>query len=96
MSAQVLIQLNSESLGDNISWIPHVREFQLLHGVDVDVYVTPKWRDLFEDGYPSLNFLDQPLKTPEEAKNYGYTQVCQIGVHDWTYHNLTELEILDQ
>jgi len=79
---KVLIQLGSESLGDNISWIPHVREFQLLHGVDVDIYVTPKWRDLFEDGYPSLNFLDQPINAPEEAKNYGYTQACQIGVHD--------------
>ena len=82
MGAEVLIQLGSEALGDNISWIPHVREFQLLHGVDVDVYVTPKWRGLFEDGYPSLNFLDKPFKNAEEAQGHGYTNICEIGVHD--------------
>ena len=36
MGEKVLIQLGSESLGDNISWIPHVREFQLLHEAEVD------------------------------------------------------------
>jgi autotransporter strand-loop-strand O-heptosyltransferase len=82
VSAQVLIQLNSESLGDNISWIPHAREFQLLHGLDTDVYVTPKWRGLFRDGYPSLRFLDELLTSKNEAQKQGYTHTYNIGVND--------------
>ena len=52
----VLININSNSLGDSLAWIPQIDKFQKLH--NCIVYVKCNWKELFEINYPNLNFCD--------------------------------------
>jgi len=53
----VLISLDSKSLGDTISWFPYVEEFRKKH--KCNVWVSTFWNNLFEDHetYKHLNFI---------------------------------------
>ena len=52
---RVYISFDSKSLGDNISWIPYVKEFQDVH--ECEVVVSTFWNHLFEKVYPELEFV---------------------------------------
>ncbi len=53
---RVFIVIDSKSLGDNISWIPYVLEFQKKH--KCKVIVSTFWNKLFEPVYPELTFVE--------------------------------------
>ena len=54
---RVAIVIDSDSLGDNIAWIPYCLEFQKKHKCQV-VVVTNRC-NLFKDAYPELEFLNR-------------------------------------
>jgi len=49
------IELNSQSLGDTLAWIPYVEEFRKKHNVKT-MYCSTFWNDLFKDEYPNIIF----------------------------------------
>jgi len=53
----VLISLDSKSLGDTIAWFPYAEEFRKEH--DCNVWVSSFWNNLFEghETYKHLNFI---------------------------------------
>lgn len=53
---RVLINFDSSSLGDSISWIPYVLEFKEFH--KCEVIVSTHWNQLFRKVYPELEFTE--------------------------------------
>jgi autotransporter strand-loop-strand O-heptosyltransferase len=53
---RVFISFGSKSLGDNVAWIPYVKEFQEKHSCKV--IVSTFWNHLFKDVYPELEFVE--------------------------------------
>lgn len=51
---EVLICLDTKSLGDCIAWFPYVEEFRKKHGCNVTC--ATNWASLFQDNYPDLKF----------------------------------------
>ena len=51
---EVLICLDTKSLGDCIAWFPYVEEFRKKHGCNVTC--ATNWSSLFQDNYPDLKF----------------------------------------
>jgi len=49
------ISIDSESMGDNIAWIPYINEYKNKN--KVIVYVYSKWSKLFLKSYPNLIFI---------------------------------------
>jgi autotransporter strand-loop-strand O-heptosyltransferase len=54
---EVLIVLDSTSLGDVIAWFPYVEEFRKKHKCNVTC--STNWNELFQENYPDVKF--QPL-----------------------------------
>lgn len=52
----VLIVLDSKSLGDNIAWFPYVDEFRKKH--NCNVICSTFWNNLFKDQYPEITFVE--------------------------------------
>ena len=52
----VKINIDSNSLGDNLAWIPQIDKFQKVH--KCNVFVHSYFKNLFEKTYPNLNFFD--------------------------------------
>lgn len=52
----VLIQLDSKSIGDTIAWFPYVEEFRKKH--DCKVYCSTFWNKWFVKLYPEINFIE--------------------------------------
>ena len=54
----VLISMDSKSLGDTIAWMPYVEEFRTKHSCNV--YVSSFWNKLFKghERYNSINFIN--------------------------------------
>jgi autotransporter strand-loop-strand O-heptosyltransferase len=52
----VLIQLDSKSIGDTLAWFPYVEEFRKKH--NCNVYCITFWNNWFIDQYPEINFLE--------------------------------------
>jgi autotransporter strand-loop-strand O-heptosyltransferase len=51
----VIISLESSSLGDTIAWFPYVEEFRKKH--KCNVFISTFKNELFESNYPHLNFI---------------------------------------
>ena len=51
----VLIALDTKSLGDCIAWFPYVEEFRKKH--ECNVFCATNWEMLFKEHYPNINFL---------------------------------------
>lgn len=51
---EVLICLDTRSLGDCIAWFPYVEEFRKKH--QCNVTCATNWSELFKDNYPDLKF----------------------------------------
>ena len=55
-SKNVFIWFDSNSLGDNISWIPFVEEFRLKH--NCTVYCSTYQNEIFKSIYPHIKFVE--------------------------------------
>jgi autotransporter strand-loop-strand O-heptosyltransferase len=53
---RVYIALDSNCLGDNIAWIPYMREFARKH--ECQVIVSTFFNDLYKEQYPELTFVE--------------------------------------
>lgn len=53
----VLIQLDSSSIGDTIAWFPYVEEFRKKH--NCKIYCSTFWNQWFTNEYPEINFINQ-------------------------------------
>ena len=78
----VLIGMESSSLGDTIAWIDYVLQFQILHGCRVTISTFKNF--LFEEVYPELTFVK-----PGTVVNNIYAQY-NIG---WFYNKNKEPEL---
>ena len=72
----VLISFDSESLGDNIAWIPYCLEFKKKHNCHVIVSTFKNF--LFKDVYPELEFVQPGSVIPNIYAQY------KLG---WFYNN---------
>jgi autotransporter strand-loop-strand O-heptosyltransferase len=59
---KVYIIIGSNSLGDNIAWIPYVEEYRTINNVDVLVYSSYGY--LFDKAYHNLNFTN--ISNPDD------------------------------
>ncbi len=53
---RVYISFESKCLGDTIAWMPYVEEFRKKH--QCKLIVSTFWNELFEDGYPEIEFVE--------------------------------------
>ena len=53
---KVFINIKSESLGDNIAWLPYVEEYRIENKCEVATNF--RYPELFGDVYPSVGFFD--------------------------------------
>jgi autotransporter strand-loop-strand O-heptosyltransferase len=52
----VLISLDSKSLGDTIAWVPKAEQFRQKH--ECNVYLSTFWNKLFIGSYPGIKFVE--------------------------------------
>ena len=52
---EILICLDTKSLGDCIAWFPYIEEFRKTH--QCKVTCATNWSTLFQDNYPEINFI---------------------------------------
>lgn len=55
-NSNVLISFDSNSLGDNIAWMPYVEAFRQKH--ECNITVSTFYNNLFKKSYPTLNFIE--------------------------------------
>jgi len=61
----VLIQLESKSIGDTLAWVPYVEEFRQKH--DCKVFCVTFWNEWFINTYTNIKFL--PVGFSEKIEN---------------------------
>ena len=76
----VLISIDTKSMGDNIAWIPYVKEFKEKH--NCNVWVSTFWNNLFKnaDEYKDLHFVE-----PGQVVDNLYASYS-VGCHDNDFH----------
>lgn len=79
-SKNVLIQLDSSSIGDTIAWVPYLDEFRKQR--NCNVYGRTFHNNLFRDVYPEVTWID-PGKEPVE-NIYAY---YNVGCRDNDYNS---------
>lgn len=52
----VLIQLDSKSIGDTLAWFPYVEEFRQKH--NCKIYCSTFWNSWFISNYPEITFIE--------------------------------------
>ena len=52
----VLISIESSSLGDSLSWFPHIEEFRKIHGCNI--FLSTFKNELFIKNYPEITFIN--------------------------------------
>jgi len=72
----VLISLDSKSLGDTIAWFPYVLEFKKKH--NCAVFISTFWNNLFKDheDYKNLTFINPGTRVENIYASYS------VGCHD--------------
>jgi len=70
---EVLIVLDTTSLGDAIAWFPYVEEFRKVHKCHITC--STNWDELFRENYPHVKFV--PLTWQGE-----YYAIYKIGCYD--------------
>ncbi len=83
---RVFVHLASNSLGDNLAWVPQVEEYRRVHECEVDVQIASRLVGLFESSYPLLHFIgrkDTLLKTVQSFLNSkkNYDAAFSVGCH---------------
>ena len=88
----ILIQLNSNSLGDTISFMPCVEEFISKNSNSVLVKINSIYESLFKDSYSNIKFYKDGNSYDEKIElkydfnlplQSGYAK--QLGFSDWNY-----------
>ena len=64
----VLVSIDSSSLGDNIAWFPHIEEFSKIN--QCKVFVSTFKNELFEKNYPDLTFVNPGKKVDNIYASY--------------------------
>jgi len=59
---RILITFESSALGDSLAWIPYVDEFRKKW--NCQVFCSTFWNNLFESGYPEINFIKPGQSVP--------------------------------
>lgn len=72
----VYISVDSNSLGDNIAWMPYIEEFRKKH--NCRVIASTFWNSLFKGVYPEIHFIN-----PGETA-HGIYAMYKVG---WHYNN---------
>ena len=65
---KVLVSFDSNSLGDNIAWVPYIEEFRKKH--DCEVSCSTFFNNLFEKEYPKIKFI--PVDSSSEDMHASY------------------------
>ena len=88
----VLIQLNSNSLGDTIGVMPCVEKFMSTTTDKVLLKVNPRFINLFTETYPSIQYYSEGMLFDKKIElDYDFTQPLQtgfakqLGFHNWEY-----------
>ena len=74
----VMVQFDSKSLGDNVSWMPIVAKFAEKHGCRM--HVSTFWNPILAEAYPGIIF-HEPGKVPSIVE-----VLYKIGAFDVDYH----------
>ncbi len=67
---KVLLKFPDTAIGDTLAWFPYAEEFRKKHGCEVYVAVSKRFRELLEEGYPNLHFIDQNEVIPDSYATY--------------------------
>jgi autotransporter strand-loop-strand O-heptosyltransferase len=88
----ILVQLNSNSLGDTIGSIPCVDKFMTTTTDKVIFKINPKFIELFTESYPNIQFYEDGLSYDKKIDLvYDFTKPLQtgfanqLGFFDWEY-----------
>lgn len=88
----ILLNLNSNSLGDTIAFMPCANEFIKLYGEKVLVKIKPFFQSLFKESYPDITYYEEGDGYDKEVKvNYDFSKPIQqgfaeqMGFHNWSY-----------
>jgi len=64
----VLIRMQSKSLGDTLAWTPYIEEFRKKH--NCKIYYSTFLNFLFKDQYPDINFINPGEKVEDVFAQY--------------------------
>tara|TARA_Y100000034_G_scaffold1451_2_gene1807 strand:+ start:343 stop:2241 length:1899 start_codon:yes stop_codon:yes gene_type:complete len=85
---RVFVHLASNSLGDNLAWVPQVEEYRRVHECEVDVQIASRLVGLFESSYPLLHFIVKEDASGEDGERdsakiakKGYDAAFSVGCH---------------
>ena len=88
----ILIQLNSNSLGDTIAIMPCVEYFMSKNTDNVLVKSNPRYNLLFKESYPNIKFYEEGMSYDKKIElNYNFNLPLQtgfaqqLGYINWTY-----------
>lgn len=88
----VLVKMNTSSLGDTIAAIPYVDKYRIDNKILVSVKMNPKYVNIIKDSYPNLNYVDSETKFDTIVPiNYHFYSKLQegfaldLGYKDWEY-----------
>lgn len=76
----VLIVMESKSLGDNIAWTPYAEEFRKKH--NCRVHLATFWNNILASEYPDINFITHDTMNQSGVTYYA---VYHIGAFDNDY-----------
>lgn len=88
----ILIQINSNSLGDTISIMPCVEYYLSNNNDNVLVKSNPIYNSLFRESYPNIKFFEDGMNYDKKIElNYNFNLPLQtgfaqqLGYFDWKY-----------
>lgn len=88
----VLVKINTSSLGDTIAAIPYVDKYRIDNKILVSVKINPKYVNIIKDSYPNLNYVDYENGFDKIIPiNYNFYSKLQegfaldLGYKDWGY-----------
>lgn len=90
---KVLVEIISNSMGDNIAAMPYIDLFRSKFNYEVTVKINPIFKILFEKSYPELIFLNDIDEVYDKIlkldyifhKNIQEGYANQLGFKDWKY-----------
>jgi len=88
----ILLNLNSNSLGDTIAFMPCANEFIKVYEEKVIVKIKPFFQSLFKESYPNITYYQEGDEYDKEVKvDYDFNKNIQqgfaeqMGFHNWSY-----------
>jgi autotransporter strand-loop-strand O-heptosyltransferase len=88
----ILIQVNSNSLGDTIAIMPCVEHYMSKTNDNVLVKSNPRYNSLFKESYPNIEFFEDGMSYDKKIElNYNFNLPLQtgfaqqLGFFNWEY-----------